>query len=136
MSRILVIDDEDVVRVLAVEILEVAGHEATGAESAEGALALLEVEQFDLVVSDVLMPGFSGLELLGALRDRRAGLPVLLITGAGTSDTLDEALSRGAAGLLPKPFSHADLQAAVADALDTRRTPARLTAAASTKGLS
>ena len=57
MSRILVIDDEDVIRALVMEILETAGHEITGAESAEGALALLEDDEFDLVVSDVIMPG-------------------------------------------------------------------------------
>jgi DNA-binding NtrC family response regulator len=101
-----------------IEILETAGHEVTGAESAESALALLEDGEFDLVVSDVIMPGLSGLELLDAVRTQRASLPVLLVTGAGTSDTLGEALTRGAAGLVGKPFSHAELQAAVADALE------------------
>ena len=118
MSRILVIDDEDVIRALVVEILETAGHEITGAESAESALALLEDNEFDLVVSDVIMPGLSGLELLEAVRSRRASLPVVLVTGAGTYDTLSQALTRGAAGLVTKPFSHAELQAAVADALE------------------
>ena len=118
MSRILVIDDEDVIRALVMEILETAGHEITGAESAEGALALLEDDEFDLVVSDVIMPGLSGLELLEAVRSRRASLPVVLVTGAGTYDTLSQALTRGAAGLVTKPFAHAELQAAVADALE------------------
>jgi putative two-component system response regulator len=118
MSRILVIDDEDVIRMLVVEILESAGYEVTSAESAEVALALLEDADFDLVVSDVIMPGLSGLELLEAVRARRASLPVVLVTGAGTYDTLSQALTRGAAGLVTKPFAHADLQAAVADALE------------------
>jgi putative two-component system response regulator len=118
MSRILVIDDEDVIRMLVVEILESAGYEVTSAESAEVALALLEDADFDLVVSDVIMPGLSGLELLEAVRARRASLPVVLVTGAGTYDTLSQALTRGAAGLVTKPFAHSDLQAAVADALE------------------
>ena len=118
MSDILVIDDEDVIRMLVMEILESAGHVVTGAESAERALALLERSDFDLVVSDVVMPGLSGLELLEAVRARRASLPVVLVTGAGTYDTLSQALTRGAAGLVTKPFAHADLQAAVADALE------------------
>jgi putative two-component system response regulator len=118
MSRILVIDDEDVIRMLVVEILESAGHEVTSAESAEVALTLLEVAEFDLVVSDVIMPGLSGLELLEAVRARRASLPVVLVTGAGTYDTLSQALTRGAAGLVTKPFAHSDLQSAVADALE------------------
>jgi putative two-component system response regulator len=118
MSRILVIDDEDVIRLLVVEILESVGHEVTSAESAEVALSLLEVAEFDLVVSDVVMPGLSGLELLEAVRARVASLPVVLVTGAGTYDTLSQALTRGAAGLVTKPFAHSELQLAVADALE------------------
>ncbi len=118
MSHILVIDDEEVIRSLIVEILETAGHVATGAESAERALELLETADFDLVVSDVIMPGLSGLELLEAVQSRRASLPVVLVTGAGTYETLSQALTRGAAGLVTKPFAHADLQTAVADALE------------------
>src|SRR5204862_1254965 len=118
VSRVLVIDDEDVIRGLVVEILEAVGHEVTDARSAEAALALLETADFDLVVSDVVMPGLSGLELLERVRARRASLPVVLVTGAGTYDTLSQALTRGAAGLVPKPFAHAALQAAVEDALE------------------
>ena len=117
MSRILAIDDEDIVRGLVVEILEADGHDVTGAESAERALSLLD-DDFDLIVSDVVMPGLSGLELLETVRLRRASLPVVLVTGAGTYDTLTQALTRGAAGLVTKPFAHADLQSAVADALE------------------
>ena len=118
MSRILVIDDEEVIRSLIVEILETAGHTATGAENAERALRLLDTVEFDLVVSDVVMPGLSGLELLEIVRSHRASLPVVLVTGAGTYDTLSQALTRGAAGLVTKPFAHAELQTAVADALE------------------
>jgi putative two-component system response regulator len=118
VSRILVIDDEHVIRMLVMEILEAAGHDVIGAESAERALALLDREEFDLVVSDIVMPGLSGLELLELVRGRSASLPVVLVTGAGTYDTLSQALTRGAAGLVTKPFAHAELQAAVADALD------------------
>jgi putative two-component system response regulator len=118
MNRILVIDDEEVIRMLVVEILESAGYDVTSAESAEVALTLLEETDFDLVVSDVIMPGLSGLELLEAVRARRASLPVVLVTGAGTYDTLSQALTRGAAGLVTKPFAHSDLQSAVADALE------------------
>ncbi|HEY6961937.1 MAG TPA: response regulator [Gaiellaceae bacterium] len=118
MSRILVIDDEDIIRMLVVEILEAAGHTVVDAASAEQALTLLEDGEFDLVVSDVIMPGLSGLELLEAVNVRRASLPVVLVTGAGTYETLNRALTRGAAGLVTKPFAHAELQAAVADALE------------------
>jgi DNA-binding NtrC family response regulator len=103
---------------LVMEILDSAGHTVTGAESAELALGLLEDNEYDLVVSDVIMPGLSGLELLESVRTTHASLPVVLVTGAGTYDTLSQALTRGAAGLVTKPFAHSELQAAVADALD------------------
>ena len=118
MSRILAIDDEHVIRMLVVEILESVGHDVVGAESAEHALDLLDHHEFDLIVSDVVMPGLSGLELLEAARRRHASLPVVLVTGAGTYETLSQALTRGAAGLVTKPFAHAELQTAVSDALE------------------
>jgi putative two-component system response regulator len=118
VNRILVIDDEKVVLKLMLEILESAGYEVVGAETAELALTLIRESDFDLVVSDVIMPGLSGLDLLLAVRAHRASLPVVLVTGAGTYDTLSQALTRGAAGLVTKPFAHGDLQGAVADALE------------------
>jgi putative two-component system response regulator len=118
MTRILLIDDEPVVRDLIAEILEEAGHDVTSAESAEQALLLVETLRPDLVVSDVVMPGLSGLELLELVRKRRPGVPVLLVTGAGTYDTLTKALTEGAAGLITKPFAHEDLRSAVTDALN------------------
>ena len=118
MSRILVIDDEEGIRTLVAEIILSAGHAVRSAESAERALALLDETDVDLVVSDVLMPGLSGLELLATVRAQRASLPVVLVTGADTYDTLTQALTHGAAGFVTKPFAPADLLRAVDDALD------------------
>ncbi len=118
MSRLLVIDDEELIRELMVEILDDAEHEVLGAATFEDALSLLERRQFDLVVSDIVMPGCSGLDLLEAIHERRPSLPVVLVTGAGTYENLSKALARGAAGLVTKPFSHAELRRAVADAIE------------------
>jgi putative two-component system response regulator len=117
MSRILVIDDEPAIRNLIVEILQSGGHEVEAVDQFERALALLEYSEFDGVVSDILMPGCSGLDLLDAILARRPSLPVVLVTGAGTYEHLGQALARGAAGLVTKPFTHATLRSAVADAL-------------------
>jgi putative two-component system response regulator len=100
------------------EILEEAGYKAVGAPTAELALELLADPDFQLVVSDVIMPGLSGLELLEEVRARRPSLPVVLVTGAGTYSTLSEALARGADGLVMKPFSHGEFRDAVASALE------------------
>jgi putative two-component system response regulator len=118
MSRILVIDDEQVIRDLIVEILVDGGHDAFGVATAEEALEGLADRRIGLVVSDIVMPGLSGLELLGLARTQRPSLPVLLVTGAGTHGNLREALARGAAGLVMKPFSHRELLQAVAAAID------------------
>ncbi|HYM63517.1 MAG TPA: response regulator [Gaiellaceae bacterium] len=118
MTKILVIDDEAVIRDLMLEILEEAGYESCGAPTAEFALDLLADPDFDLVVSDVVMPGLSGLELLEQVRTRRPALPVVLVTGAGTYSMLTEALARGADGLVLKPFSHSEFLIAIAAVLE------------------
>ena len=121
MSRVLVIDDEKVIRELMCEILERAGYETIGAGTADDALVLLTDNEIGLVVSDIVMPGLTGLELLGEVRARRPSLPVILVTGAGTYENLSQAVTRGADGLVIKPFSHAELQNAVATALERAR---------------
>jgi len=118
MTKILVIDDEPVIQELMLEILDEAGYESTGAPTAELALDLLVDPDIDLVVSDVVMPGLSGLELLEEVRTLRPALPVVLVTGAGTYSTLSEALARGADGLVIKPFSHGEFLTAIAAALE------------------
>jgi CheY-like chemotaxis protein len=110
MSRILVVDDEPVVRGLVAELLHGAGHEVVIAASGEEALALLD--GVDLLVCDVGLPGVSGEAVVEAARTRRPGLPAVLMTG-------DPAESRP--GALAKPFAPPDLLDAVAAALaDTR----------------
>ncbi len=120
-SRVLVIDDETVIRDLMREILERAGYDTIGAGTADEALSLLADNGIGIVVSDIVMPGLTGLELLGEVRARRPSLPVILVTGAGTYENLSQAVTRGADGLVIKPFSHADLQNAVATALERSR---------------
>lgn len=120
MSKILVIDDEPVVRDLTVEILRRSGYCPHGVPSAKLALELLdrEPDRFDLVVSDVVMPEMTGVEFLYELRERRPDLPVVLMTGGSKEpERTTKAVELGASGLLYKPFSHAELTAAVAAAL-------------------
>jgi response regulator RpfG family c-di-GMP phosphodiesterase len=117
VTPVLVIDDEAVVRNLMVEILDRAGYSALGADSASEALALLDDPKLALVVSDIVMPGLTGFQLLDEVHTRRPSLPVLLVTGSGTEDNLQEALAHGAAGLITKPFTHAQLRETVAEVL-------------------
>jgi putative nucleotidyltransferase with HDIG domain len=118
MTRILVIDDDAVIRDLMTEILEGAGHEIVAAATGAEAAGRLTDADIDLVVSDIVMPDLSGLELLEAVRLHRPSLPVVLVTGADTYENLTEALTRGADGLVSKPFTHAALRDAIGKALE------------------
>ena len=118
MIKILVIDDDAVVRDVIGEMLLVAGYEVVPAATAAEALELFMDDEIRLVVTDIVMPDLSGLELLEAMRLHRPSLPIVLVTGENTRDNLSEALTRGADGLVAKPFSSAELQEAVEKALD------------------
>jgi DNA-binding NtrC family response regulator len=121
VSRILVVDDEAAVRDLTVEILRRSGHEPHGVPSARRALELLDEESFDLVVSDVVMPEMTGVEFLYELRMHRPNLPVVLMTGGSKEpERTTKAVELGACSLLYKPFTHAELRAAVEAALETK----------------
>ncbi len=116
--RLLVVDDEELVRELGVRVVERAGYDVVSASSAARAIELVETEPIDLVVSDVVMPGLGGVDLLTELRDRRPDLPVLLMTGGSAEpDRTGQALGLGASAILCKPFTHAELVDAVAAAL-------------------
>lgn len=113
-------DDEPAVRDLTVEILRRSGYNPHGVPTAREALDLLEKERFDLVVSDVMMPGMTGVEFLYELRLRQPELRVILMTGGSEEpERTTKAVELGAAGLLYKPFSHAELTEAVAAALES-----------------
>ena len=118
MIKILVIDDDAVVRDVIGEMLVAVGYEVETAASAAEALDLFMDEAIELVITDIVMPDVSGLELLETMRLHRPSLPIVLVTGANTRDNLSEALTRGADGLVAKPFSRAELQEAVEKALD------------------
>ncbi|NTV13878.1 MAG: sigma-54-dependent Fis family transcriptional regulator [Desulfobulbaceae bacterium] len=121
MARILVVDDEDKIRLLLRIMLTSAGHQADDAVNGEAALAVLEREAVDLVISDMRMDGMGGLELLAAIRERELGCPVVFITAFATLDSAVEALRLGAADYLVKPFAEKDVLLAVERALGVRK---------------
>ncbi|MFT3711437.1 MAG: sigma-54 dependent transcriptional regulator [Archangium sp.] len=104
-DEILVVDDDEAVGKVLAALLTQSGHKATWVGSAEAALATLDKKAFDLVISDVRMPGLSGLELLKLLRQRSPDLPVVLLTAHGTVQMAVEAMREGAADFLLKPFN-------------------------------
>ena len=106
MTDVLVVDDEDAVRALLRDLLELEGYRVR--EAADGPAALEAVEQRvpDVVVLDVLMPGLSGLDVLSVWRDKPelATMPVLMLTAAADDETTWAGWAAGASVYLPKPF--------------------------------
>jgi putative two-component system response regulator len=114
----LVVDDERAVRELIAGILARAGHRVLTASSAQEAIGLVEREDVAVVLTDINMPGsVSGLELIEALHALRPSLPIIPVTGSAEASNLREALDRGAAGFITKPFKAAEVREKVAAAL-------------------
>ena len=118
--RILVADDDPLVRETVEELLAMRGSETRLVEDGEAALAASEEEEFDLVLSDIRMPGRDGLEILPQLKELRPTTPVILMTGFASIDSAVEAMRSGAFDYLTKPFRADALNAALDRALEFR----------------
>jgi response regulator RpfG family c-di-GMP phosphodiesterase len=103
--RVLVVDDNPSVLRFLAAAFGANSCRVAQAGAAEEALELLRAERFDLVVSDIKMPGLSGLDLLRAVKGRQPGTPVVLITGAPSVNSAVFGLRYGAYDYLPKPFT-------------------------------
>ncbi|MCD6335884.1 MAG: response regulator [Candidatus Latescibacteria bacterium] len=117
MRRILIVDDLQDVREMLLEILVALGYEAQTANDGTQALAKLESDPFDMVISDVKMPTMDGLSLLKSVKQRSPDFPVLLIAGHQSSVSQYEAVHYRADGFLQKPFHIGQLSEAVERAL-------------------
>lgn len=120
-ARILVVDDEETAREELCEVLVDEGYEAAGAASAEAALELIEQNSFDVCISDIRMPGRSGIELLRELRRQSPATLVILVTAFGDMNSAIDALREGASDYLLKPIRFDDLLAKVGRLLENRR---------------
>jgi DNA-binding NtrC family response regulator len=118
-SRILVVDDDHAMRLALSESLESCGYDILAAENGREALELFKKGKFDLVVTDMKMPGMTGIEVLRGVKELSPDIPVILITAYGTVGTAVEAMKEGAAEFIMKPFSLDDLEAVVKHVLNT-----------------
>ncbi len=116
-KRILVVDDEVAIRQSLAEALMADGYEVQTADSGEEALARCHASAFDLVISDLRLPGVSGLEALQALRHRGEAIPFILMTAYGDVDTAVAAMRAGAYDFIQKPFRLNAIRAQVRAAL-------------------
>ncbi|WP_352432332.1 response regulator [Pyrinomonas sp.] len=119
-ARILVIDDKEQMCAVLKKFLVGEGYAVETAQSAEQALQIMARAPFDLVLSDVRMPGMNGQELLDHLRERGDGVAVILMTAFASIEAAVEALKRGAADYISKPFSMDDVLFKIKRALEER----------------
>ncbi|MGE4342868.1 MAG: sigma-54-dependent transcriptional regulator [Geoalkalibacter sp.] len=119
-TRILVVDDEGVIREGIRRILENGGYEVDVTSSGNLAIEKLQEEDFDVVITDLKMPGMSGMEVLKAIRILQPDVPVIIITGYSTVDTAVEAMKNGAFDYQSKPFTPDQIVGKVEKALEQR----------------
>jgi len=109
MGRVLVIDDDPTIRSLVAGILESRGHSLVQAIDGRAGIALFVKENFDLVVTDIVMPEQEGIETITAIRRVNRTVPILAISGSatigGSGDYLRAAAALGASATLQKPFN-------------------------------
>jgi DNA-binding NtrC family response regulator len=117
MPKILVVDDDDAIRDTLYELLS-EEYLCQTAETAEKAFARLEADSYDVVLTDISMPGLSGLELLGHIRQKFPNTPVIMISGIGDQDHAQGLIKLGAFDFLLKPFSLDVVEKSVKRALE------------------
>ena len=125
-DRILVVDDESVLRNNLVRFLTRTGHDATGVSSAEEALQRLARTDYAVVITDLKMPGMGGEALLGRVRAEHPGTLLLVITAYGSLESAIEALRQGAQDYLLKPLSLDEVTRKVDRLLEVRQLEQRV----------
>jgi two-component system NtrC family response regulator len=120
-SSILLIDDDDSLRRVMEFSLTEAGHTVRTAANGEDGLRLFDKDPFDAVITDITMPGMSGMDVLAKVRQRDAHIPVIVITAYGTIESAVEAMKQGAFDYITKPVSRDELRLTLEKAIRMRR---------------
>jgi len=121
MKRVLVVDDDRRMRRTLQIVIERMGLDSVAAADVREAHQQLNTARFDLVLTDLKMPDASGIDLLEEIRAQQPKLPVILITAYGTIQTAIEAMRKGAADYVLKPFDNENLERVVRRALEMER---------------
>lgn len=119
-ARVLIVDDDETIRDTLYELLS-ENYICQTAETAEKAFARIEADTYDVVLTDISMPGLSGLELLGHVRQKFPDTPVIIISGIGDQEHAQGLIRLGAFEFLLKPFSLEVVEKSVKMAVEYRR---------------
>ncbi len=120
-AHILVVDDEGAIRYSIGKTLQKMGYQVSAAASGEEALKLISEQSFDVILSDIRMPGLTGVELLARIKDIAPEAVVILMTGYASMGTAIESLRLGAHDYLIKPSSNSDIRMSVQRGLERAR---------------
>ncbi len=121
VERLLIIEDEDTLCQSLQRVFEKEGYAVDRAESAETAFTLLEKESYDLIITDIILPGISGIELLAKYRKKNPSQKVIIITAYASLATAVESIKAGASDFIIKPLIHDEMKRAVRNVLDRPR---------------
>ncbi len=127
-ARVLIVDDEEQMRELLAKVLEKNGYQVAAAGDGAQALALLEKEPVDLVVTDVRMPGLGGMEALKSIKELNPDIIVIIMTAFGSIDQAVQAVKEGAYDYINKPFKIDEMLLTIGKALEERRLRHEVTA--------
>ena len=108
-KKILIAEDDPTMRKLMELLLVRQGYDVTAVEDGRQALLLLQQEKFDLVISDIIMPFVSGLELLNSMRKAKNDIAIILCSSLKSENAVSKAFEIGANGFIPKPYSSQDM---------------------------
>lgn len=120
MARVLIVDDDETIRDTLYDLLS-EQYVCQTAETAEKALARLQTDPYDVVLTDISMPGLSGLELLGHILQLYSDTPVIMISGIGDQEHAQGLIRLGAFDFLLKPFSLDEVEKSVSRAIEHRQ---------------
>lgn len=117
-ERLLIVEDEDTLCESLQRVFQREGYEVDIADSAESAFTLLEEKSYDLIITDIILPGISGIELLVKYRKKNPSQKVIVITAFASLASAVEAIKAGACDFIVKPLMHDEMKKAVRSALD------------------
>ena len=120
-TKILIVDDAGPVVVLCVNVLQALGYAVTGANRGVTAVELLPKERFDLMVLDYKMPGMTGFDVYHQAKGLYPDIAVVLVTGHGSPEVINEANRLGFDSILLKPFTSDELRGTVEKVLADRK---------------
>ena len=114
-KRILIVEDDEETRALLKDTIEDEGYKTASVNNGSEAFRKLAKESFDLIVTDVRMPGLTGLDILPRIKKLQPDAPIIVITAFGTEEVQRKALERGANAYLEKPIHFSELRALIHD---------------------